>query len=79
MSGLDVERLYGLDRRNVMLKIRLPRHKLEEVAEEMRLRMRRRDGTMARFKKDRRGTFTGGVLGGEDIFRSGESQTMLKY
>ena len=31
MAGLEVEKLYGLDRRHVLLKIRLPRSKLEEV------------------------------------------------
>lgn len=32
MAGLEVEKLYSLDRRHVLLKIRLPRSKLEEVS-----------------------------------------------
>lgn len=32
MAGLQVEKLYSLDRRHVMLKIKLPRKKLEEVS-----------------------------------------------
>ena len=31
MAGLEVDKLYSLDRRCVLLKIRLPRSKLEEV------------------------------------------------
>lgn len=31
MAGLEVDKLYSLDRRLVLLKIRLPRSKLEEV------------------------------------------------
>lgn len=31
MAGLEVEKLYSLDRRRVLLKIRLPTNKLEEV------------------------------------------------
>ena len=38
----------------------------------MRIRLRKRDGTIGRFKKDHRSSFTETVSG--DLFRSGESQ-----
>lgn len=38
----------------------------------MRLKLRRRDGTIAYFRINRRSSFTGNV--GSDLFRSGESQ-----
>lgn len=44
----------------------------DKVAEVMRLKVRRRDGTIGRFKKDHRSSFSGGTSG--DLFRSGESQ-----
>lgn len=37
MAGLEVDKLYSLDRRHVLLKIRLPRSKLEEVREDTEL------------------------------------------
>ena len=41
----------------------------------MRLRLRKRDGTIGRFKKDHRSSFTAAV--GGDLFRSGESQKVI--
>lgn len=41
----------------------------------MRLKVRRRDGTIGRFKKDHRSSFSEGA--GGDLFRSGESQKVL--
>ncbi|CAN0146912.1 unnamed protein product, partial [Laminaria digitata] len=43
----------------------------------MRLRLRKRDGTIGRFKKDHRSSFTGAV--GGDLFRSGESQKVIDH
>lgn len=50
---------------------------LNKVAEVMRLKVRRRDGTIGRFKKDHRSSFSEGA--GGDLFRSGESQKVKLY
>ncbi|CAM9132961.1 unnamed protein product, partial [Phaeothamnion confervicola] len=78
MAGLDVERLYGLDRRQVLLKIHLPRARLEAVAEKLRIRIRRHDGTVARFRIEHRNSFIGGGVHG-DLFRVAESQRIIDH
>ncbi|CAM9126612.1 unnamed protein product [Chrysoparadoxa australica] len=78
MAGLEVERLYGIDQDNVLLRIRLSQERLETVAEGIRLKLRRRDGMLHRFKVRQRGEFTGVGLGG-DLFRSSESQKVIDH
>ncbi len=78
MAGMEVERLYHVDTRRVMLRIRLPVERLEAVAERMRLRLRRRDGTFGRFKVAHRHRYTGAGYG-RDLFKSSASQKVIDY
>ncbi len=78
MSGLDVERLYHVNTRQVMLRIRLPVERMEAVAERMRLRLRRRDGTFGRFKVAHRHRYAGAGYGRE-LFKSSASLKVIDY
>ncbi len=78
MAGLEVERLYHVDTRRVMLRIRLPVERMEAVAERMRLRLRRRDGTFGRFKVAHRHRYAGSGYG-RDLFKSSASQKVIDY
>ncbi len=78
MAGLEVERLYHVDTRRIMLRIRLPVERMESVAESMRLRLRRRDGTFGRFKVAQRHRYAGAGYG-RDLFKSSASQKVIDY
>ncbi len=78
MAGLEVERLYHVDTCRVMLRIRLPVERMEAVAESMRLRLRRRDGTFGRFKVAHRHRYIGAEYG-RDLFKSSASQKVIDY
>lgn len=78
MAGLDVKPVYSWDLTRIILKIKCPQWRLEEVAELMHLRLKNRDGTMRRFKVSRRETFV--PMGGDgNIFRSSERQQIIDY
>ena len=44
MAGLETQRLYSVDTRRVMLKVRCPEDRLTDVAEVLRLKMKTVDG-----------------------------------
>jgi hypothetical protein len=44
MAGLETLRIYAVDTRRVMLKIRCPQDRLTDVAEVLRLKMKTLDG-----------------------------------
>jgi len=50
-SGLETQRIYALDTRKVMLKIRCPAERLMDVAEVLRLKLRTKEGTFEPFKE----------------------------
>jgi anoctamin-10 len=51
-AGLETQRVYALDRRSVMIKIRCPNDRLMDVAEVLRLKLKTRDGSFAPFRED---------------------------
>ena len=50
MAGLEVKCVFSWDLRRILLKVRCPQRRLEEVAERMHLKLRNRDGELRRFK-----------------------------
>jgi hypothetical protein len=51
-AGLDVQRVYSLDRRKVILKISCPSYRLMDVAEVLRVKLKTWDGSFASFRQD---------------------------
>ncbi len=81
MAGLEVKCIYSWDLRKVLLKIKCPQWKLEEVAEHMHMKMKNKDGTLRRFKVSRRDTFVrkSGNLNDNVIFGSSERQQIIDF
>lgn len=81
MAGLEVKCIYSWDLRKVLLKIKCPQWKLEEVAEHMHMKMKNKDGTIRRFKVSRRDTFVrkSGNLSNNVIFGSSERQQIIDF
>lgn len=52
LAGLETQRVYSVDTRRVMIKIRCPEDRLTDVAEVLRLKMRTKDGSFAPFHED---------------------------
>ena len=51
-SGLVVQRVYSLDRRQVILKIHCPTYRIMDVAEVLRVKLKTWDGSFASFRQD---------------------------
>ena len=64
--------------RRVILKLRCPNWRLEEVAERMHMKLRRRDGLIKRFKVSRRDYFINPGSNGT-IFKSSERQQIIDF
>ncbi len=82
MAGLEVKCVFSHDLSRVILKVRAPEWRLEEVAEVLHIKKRNRDGTLRRFKVSRRDTFLPdsdevGQCG--SIFKSSERQQIIDY
>ena len=43
-AGLDTQRVYALDTRKVMIKVRCPIDRLQDVAEALKLKLKTKDG-----------------------------------
>ncbi|KAG7351314.1 calcium-activated chloride channel-domain containing protein [Nitzschia inconspicua] len=52
LAGLETHRIYAVDTRRVMIKIRCPEDRLTDVAEVLRLKMETKDGSFAPFRED---------------------------
>lgn len=78
MAGLDVKCVLSWDLKSVILKIRCPNWRLEQMAEQMHLKVKSRDGHLKQFKVSRRDTFVTMGPGGT-IFRSSERQQIIDY
>lgn len=50
MAGLEVKCVFSWDLSRVILKIRCPQDRLEEVAEKMHIKLKNREGAIRRFK-----------------------------
>jgi hypothetical protein len=51
-AGLEVKRVYSLDRRQVILKINCPTYRIMDVAEVLRVKLKTWDGSFASFRQD---------------------------
>ncbi|CAM9303634.1 unnamed protein product, partial [Ectocarpus fasciculatus] len=78
LAGLEVKCVFSWDLRRVILKLKCPQWRLEEVAEKMHMKLKKRDGTFKRFKRSRRGTFVAAGFNGS-IFRSSERQRIIDF
>jgi hypothetical protein len=52
LAGLETHRIYAVDTRRVMIKIRCPEDRLTDVAEVLRLKMQTIEGSFAPFRED---------------------------
>jgi hypothetical protein len=78
LAGLDVKCVLSWDLKRVILKIRCPAWRLEQMAEQMHLKLKSRDGYLKQFKVSRRDTFV--ALGAQGaMFRSSERQQIIDY
>eukprot|EP00536_Pseudo-nitzschia_multiseries_P003744 jgi/Psemu1/186611/e_gw1.59.127.1 len=57
LAGLETQRIYSVDTRRVMIKIRCPDYRLTDVAEVLRLRMEKKDGSFEPFRESAAGIF----------------------
>lgn len=48
-AGLETQRLYALDTKKVMIKVRCPVDRLQDVAEALKLKLKTKDGAIDRF------------------------------
>ena len=79
-AGLIVKKVYSHDRRQLLLKLKLPDAKLEEVAELQRYKVRGRDGRWARFQSEKLAEYQdSSPWGGDVLFRSSERQQMIDW
>ena len=78
LAGLEVKCVFSWEMNKIILKIRCPNWRLEEVAERINLKLRRRDGQIKRFKISRREHF---LPAGNDgcIFSSSERQRIIDF
>ena len=56
-AGLETARIYAIDTRRVMIKVRCPVDRLTDVAEVLRIKLKKRDGKFAPFRESNLGTF----------------------
>ena len=78
MAGLQVKVVFSWDLRRVILKIKCPQWRLEEVAEYMHLKLKNRDGSLRRFRVNRRDTFLSDPSS-HTLFRSSERQQIVDF
>lgn len=51
-AGLETHRIYNVDTRSVLIKVRCPEHRLMDVAEVLRMKLKTRNGQYAPFRED---------------------------
>lgn len=78
MAGLEVKPVFSWDLKRVILKIRCPSWRLEEVAEKMHIRLKLRTGGHKRFKISQRELFQPNTFDGS-IFRSSDRQRVIDF
>mmetsp|Transcript_25942 Transcript_25942/g.39750 ORF Transcript_25942/g.39750 Transcript_25942/m.39750 type:complete len:2112 (+) Transcript_25942:199-6534(+) len=85
-AGLETDRIYALDTRRVMIKVRCPADRLMDVAEVLRLKMKTNDGYYATFREDMIEAFqiaddSESCLSkqGSSLFRSSDRQRILDF
>ena len=83
-AGLETQRMYALDKKYVMIKVRCPKDRLEEVAEVLRLRLRTKGGWYEPFNEETKSQFLpSGDPCMDDpsscLFRSSDRQTVINF
>lgn len=78
MAGLDVKCIISWDLKRVILKVRCPTWRLEQMAEQMHLKIKSRSGYLKQFKVAKRDTFLHIGANGS-VFRSSERQQIIDY
>lgn len=88
-AGLETQRLYALDTRQVMLKVRCPIDRLQDVAEALKLKLKTKSGEYVPFREDIISQFLptdDGFVSREDdvdrvmsLFRSSERQKIIDF
>lgn len=88
-AGLETQRLYALDTRTVMLKVRCPIDRLQDVAEALKLKLKTKTGEYVPFRDDIISQFLptdDGFVSREDdvdrvmsLFRSSERQKIIDF
>lgn len=78
MAGLDVKCVFCWDLSRVILKIRCPQWRLEQMAEQMHIKIKTRSGYLKPFRVSHRDSFVPYGLNGS-IFRSSERQQIIDY
>lgn len=77
MAGLDVFPVFSWDLHQVILKVRCPAWRLEEVAEKMHIRLKTRSGQYKRFKISHRDSYVKNAQG--LIFHSSDRQAVIDF
>ena len=88
-AGLETQRLYALDTRKVMIKVRCPIDRLQDVAEALKLKLKTKSGEYVPFREDIISQFLptdDGFVSREDdvdrvmsLFRSSERQKIIDF
>lgn len=88
-AGLETQRIYALDTRKVMLKVRCPIDRLQDVAEALKLKLKTKSGEYVPFREDIISQFLptdDGFVSREDdvdrvmsLFRSSERQKIIDF
>jgi hypothetical protein len=78
MAGLDVKVVFSYDLTRIILKLRCPKWRLEQMAEQMHLKLKTKNGLLKPFRVSKRDSFI--PYGAEgNIFRSSERQQIIDY
>jgi hypothetical protein len=77
LAGLEVLPVFSWDLKQVLLKVRCPEWRLEEVAEKMHIRLKTRNGEYKRFKISHRDSYIANSQG--CIFRSSDRQAIIDF
>jgi hypothetical protein len=86
-AGLDTERIYALDTKTVMIKIKCPEDRLMDVAEVLRLKMKTTHGYFAPFKESEKEIFkpsdvsigSGNSVSAYNLFSSAVTQHIIDF
>lgn len=87
-AGLETSRVYALDTRRVMIKLRCPPDRLTDVAEVLRVKLKTKDGSFAPFRENNMGAFSwihdelehkASGFNGSELFRSCQRQTVIDF
>jgi hypothetical protein len=73
LAGLETQRVYSVDTRRVMIKVRCPEDRLTDVAEVLRLKLKTTDGSFAPFREETWQMFESreDILDVPNIYRNG--------